>query len=134
MIVRLTGFQRLSADLPATLPDAVRDEITAAFGDQGVVGVSTASAPPPGTAPAYALGGTIRRDGNQIRVITRLTNERSGATLWSSSSDYSADQLARVPRKIAIAAALMSRCGLSALPPIASRCPIRLSPITCNIA
>jgi tetratricopeptide (TPR) repeat protein len=112
MIVRLTGFQRLSADLPATLPDAVRDEITAAFGDQGVVGVSTASAPPPGTAPAYALGGTIRRDGNQIRVITRLTNERSGATLWSSSSDYSADQLARVPRKIAIAAALMSRCGL----------------------
>ena len=79
MIVRLTGFQRLSADLPATLPDAVRDEITAAFGDQGVVGVSTASAPPPGTAPAYALGGTIRRDGNQIRVITRLTNERSGA-------------------------------------------------------
>jgi len=112
MMVRLTGFQRLSADLPATLPDAVRDEITAAFGDQGVVGVSTASAPPPGTAPAYALGGTIRRDGDQIRVITRLTNERTGGTLWSSSSDYSADQLARVPRKIAVAAALMSRCGL----------------------
>ena len=112
MVVRLTGFQRLSTDLPASLPDAVRDEITAAFGDQGVVGVSTASAPPPGTAPAYALGGTIRRDGNQIRVITRLTNERSGATLWSSSSDYPVDQLARVPRKTAIAAALMSRCGL----------------------
>jgi len=112
MVVRLTGFQRLSTDLPPTLPDAVRDEITAAFGDQGVVGVSTASAPAPGPAPAYALGGTIRRDGNQIRVIARLTNERSGATLWSSSSDYAADQLARVPRRIAVTAALMSRCGL----------------------
>ena len=112
MMVRLTGFQRLSADLPATMPDAVRDEITAAFGDQGVVGVSTASGPPAGTAPAYALGGTIRRNGNQIRVITRLTNERSGATLWSSSSNYAADQVARIPRKIAIQSALMSRCGL----------------------
>ena len=112
MMVRLTGFQPLSTDLPAGLPDAVRDEITSAFGDQGTVGVSTASAPPPGTAPAYALGGTIRRDGNQIRVITRLTNERSGATLWSSSADYDAAQLSHLPRRIAIDAALMSRCGL----------------------
>ena len=112
MMVRLTGFQRLSTDLPATLPDAVRDEITAAFGDQGVVGVSTASAPPPGTAPAYALGGTIRRDGDQIRVITRLTNERSGATLWSNSTNYEVEQLSRVPRRIAIDTALMTRCGL----------------------
>ena len=112
MMVRLTGFQRLSNDLPETLPDAVRDEITAAFGDQGTVGVSTAAAPPAGPAPAYALGGTIRRDGDQIRVITRLTNERSGATLWSSSSNYGVDQLERVPRKIAVQSALMSRCGL----------------------
>lgn len=112
MTVRLTGFQRLSTDLPASLPYAIRDEITAAFGDQGVVGVSTASAPPAGTAPAYALGGTIRRDGNKIRVITKLTNERSGATLWSSSTDFDAAQLSRVPRRIAIDAALMSRCGL----------------------
>ena len=114
MMVRLTGFQRLSPDLPADLPDAVRDEITAAFGDQGMVGVSTAPAPEPGSAPAYALGGTIRRDGNQIRVITRLTNERSGATLWSGSSDYGAAQLPHVPRGIAVDAAKMARCGLFA--------------------
>ena len=114
MMVRLTGFQRLSTDLPATIPDAVRDEITAAFGDQGDVGVSTASAPDPGPAPAYALGGTIRRDGGQIRVITRLTNERSGATLWSSSSNYDAAELSHVPRRIAVDAAKMTRCGLFA--------------------
>jgi tetratricopeptide (TPR) repeat protein len=112
MIVRLSGFQRLSSDLPETLPDTVRDEITAAFGDQGVVGVSTASAPPAGKAPAYALGGTIRRDGDQIRVITRLMNERSGTTLWSNSTNYEAAQLSRVPRRIAIQSALMARCGL----------------------
>ena len=114
MLVRLSGFQSLSADLPANMPDAVRDEIIAAFGDQGVVGASTASAPPPGPAPAYALGGTIRREGDQIRVITRLTNERSGATLWSSSTNYAADQVPRVPRRIAVDAARMSRCGLFA--------------------
>ena len=112
MIVRLTGFQRLSTNLPPSLPDTVRDEIAAAFGDQGVVGVSTATAPSAGVAPAYALGGTVRREGDIIRVITRLTNERSGATLWSSSNDYQAKELARVPRRIAIQSALMARCGL----------------------
>lgn len=112
MMVRLTGFQTLSADLPATMPDAVREEIIAAFGDQGVVGVTTAPAPPRGSAPAYALGGTIRRDGSQIRVITRLTDERSGATLWSDSLNYNADQLPRVPRRIAVDAGNMVRCGL----------------------
>ena len=114
MMVRLTGYQRLSPDLPATMPDAVRDEIIAAFGDQGMVGVSTASAPAPGPAPAYALGGTIRRDGDQIRVITHLTNERSGATLWSSSNNYAVDQVSHVPRRIAVGAAKMARCGLFA--------------------
>jgi len=112
MMVRLAGFQRLSPDLPATMPESVRDEVTAAFGDQGVVGVSTASVPAPGPAPAYALGGTIRRDGDKIRVISRLMNERSGATLWSSSLDYDGGQLQRVPRRIAIESALMTRCGL----------------------
>ena len=112
MMVRLSGFQRQSVDLPATLPDTMRDEIIAAFGDQGVVGVSTALAPPPGNAPAYALGGAIRRDGSHIRVIARLSNERSGATLWSTSSDYEPEQLARIPRRTAVDAGNLVRCGL----------------------
>ena len=114
MMVRFTGYQRLSPDLPSTMPDTIRDEIIAAFGDQGTVGVSTASAPAPGPAPAYALGGTIRRDGDQIRVITHLVNERSGATLWSSSRNYAANQVSHVPRRIAVGAAKMARCGLFA--------------------
>jgi tetratricopeptide (TPR) repeat protein len=115
MTVRLSGFQVLSPDLSPTMPDAVRDEIITAFGDQGVVGVSTAPAPSPGPSPAYALGGTIRRDGAQIRVISRLTNERSGATLWSTSADYDAEQASRVPRRIAVDAGNTVHCGLFGL-------------------
>jgi tetratricopeptide (TPR) repeat protein len=113
MTVRLAGFQPLSADLPETMRDAVGAELTAAFNADGVIGVSTASAPPPGSAPAYALGGTIHRVGDAIRVITRFTNERSGAILWSDSIDYAADQVAKIPRKIAVDAGIVIRCGLS---------------------
>jgi hypothetical protein len=112
MMVRLTTFQRLSPDLPQGMPDAIRDEIIAAFNEDGVVGVSTAGEPPPGSAPAYALGATIRREGDKIRVITHLTNERSGASLWSDSFDFEADQLSRVPRQIAIQAGNVLHCGL----------------------
>jgi tetratricopeptide (TPR) repeat protein len=114
MMVRLTGFSSLSGDLPAGTPGAMRDEIIAAFNDDGVVGVSTAAAPPLGDAPAYALGGTIRRDGDKIKVNVLLTNERSGATLWSNIFSYDSDQLSRVPRHIAVDAGGMVRCGLFA--------------------
>ncbi|QDZ07006.1 TIR domain-containing protein [Sphingomonas panacisoli] len=112
MTVRLSGFKLLSTDLPPTLRDTVDAEITAAFNADGVVGVSTASAPATGTAPAYALGGTIQRDGNAIRVITRLTNERSGETLWTDNFNYDGNEVARVPRHIAVDAGNVVRCGL----------------------
>lgn len=112
MTVRLTTFQRLSEDLPATMPDAVRNEIIEAFNEAGDVGVSTASVPPPGAAPAYALSGTIRRDGDGIRAITRLSNERSGVTLWSGSLAFDGNQPSRVPRQIAVHAGNVIRCGL----------------------
>ena len=112
MTVRLAGFRLLSTDLPPTLRDAVDAEIAAAFNADGVVGVSTASAPADGSAPAYALGGTIQRDGNAVRVITRLTNERSGTTLWSGNFDYDGNEVARVPRHIAVDAGNVVRCGL----------------------
>lgn len=112
MIVRLAGFKLLSAGLPTTMHEAVGAEITAAFNADGVIGVSTASAPASGRAPAYALGGTIYRVGDSIRVITRFTNERSGAILWSDSIDYAADQASKIPRKIAIDAGIVIRCGL----------------------
>lgn len=112
MMVRLTGFERLSRDLPASMPDAIRGEIIAAFNNDGVVGVSTAAAPPKGDAPAYTLGGTVRRDGDRIRVIVRLANERSGNTLWSNSFGYDANKADRIPRRISVDAGNLVRCGL----------------------
>lgn len=112
MEVRLGGFQLLSADLPATMRDAIGTEIIAAFNKDGVVGVSTAAAPPPGSAPAFALGGTVQRDGATIRVITRLTNERSGATIWSDTFNYDATEQSAVPRHVAVDAGNVVRCGL----------------------
>ena len=112
MQVRLTGFQGLSPDLSASMPDAIRDEIIAAFSDDGVIGVSTASAPPAGNIPSYALGGTVRTDGDKVRVITKLTNERSGATLWSNDYTYDRKLVSRVPRFVAVEAGSIVRCGL----------------------
>ena len=107
MTVRLSGFQLLSADLPATIRD-VDAEIAAAFNADGVVGVSTAPAPAPGAAPAYALGGTIQRDGDTIRVITRLINERSGATLWTDTFNYDGNEVSKVPRHSPLTPAMSS--------------------------
>lgn len=112
MTVRLAGFELLSEDLPATLRAALDAEIAAAFNADGVVGVSTASGPAAGSAPAYALGGTIQRDGASVRVITRLTDERSGTTLWTDKFDYARDEIDKVPRHIAVDAGNVVRCGL----------------------
>ena len=112
MTVRLSGFRLLSSDLPATLGEAVDAEVTAAFSIDGVVGVSGASPRTPDAAPAYTLGGTIQRDGAAIRVITRLINERSGEILWSNTSNYDGKEAARVPRRIAVDAGNVVRCGL----------------------
>jgi tetratricopeptide (TPR) repeat protein len=112
MAVRLAGFQLLSPDLPATRPDSVNAEIAAAFNADGVVGVSTASTVASGLAPAYALGGTIQRQGDTIRVITRVTNEHSGATLWTDNFNYDGSEASRVPRHIAVDAGNVVRCGL----------------------
>ena len=112
MTVRLAGFQLLSPDLPATIRQTADAEIVAAFNADGVVGVSTASTPAPGAAPAYALGGTIQRNGQTIRVITRLANERSGTTLWSGNFNYDGNEVSTVPRRIAVDAGNVVRCGL----------------------
>jgi tetratricopeptide (TPR) repeat protein len=110
--VRLVSFQRLSSDLPETMPDAMRAEITAAFGDDGVITVSSAAQAPKDAAPAYALGGTMGRDGGKLEVIARLTNERTGTTMWSKSYEYEIAQASKAPRRVAINASTIIRCGL----------------------
>ena len=112
MQVRLASFERLSPDLPATIPAAVRDELVSAFAQDGTITVSTASAPPAGSAPAFAISGTLRHDGDKVRAIARLTDERSGATIWSGNFDFPAKSIDKVPRWFAVNAAAVAKCGL----------------------
>ncbi|TPG46454.1 TIR domain-containing protein [Sphingomonas glacialis] len=112
LAVRLTGFERLTPDIPAGTDAALRDELTAALADEGVVKVSNAGAPVPGDSPALGLSGTMRRDDAQVRVVLRLFNERSGANLWSQSYAYDAGALSRMPRLVAANAGSVLRCGL----------------------
>ncbi len=110
--VRLGDFQRLSPDLPAGLPQAMRDEISAAFAKDGTIGVSTAPTPPPGSKPAYVLNATVRKDADKLRVVARLANDHSGTMLWSYSFDYPTATLGLVARKLAIDTGSLMRCGL----------------------
>ena len=113
MMVHLSRYRPLSKSVPATLPESINAEIVAAFNADGVIEVAAASTPAFEKARAYSLDGTIYRDGDSIRVITRLTNERSGAVLWSDSVNYPADQASKVPHKIAVDVGTVVRCGLS---------------------
>jgi hypothetical protein len=114
MEVRLTGFQRLSPDIPEGMPEAIRDEIISTFQDDGLIGISTAKAPRPGDAPAYSLGGTIRREGDKTRVIVTVANERTGTTLWSETFPYGADEVAHLPRVFALTVGNIVRTSLFA--------------------
>ncbi|VWX48035.1 hypothetical protein [Novosphingobium sp. 9U] len=67
----------------------------------------------PSATPAYSLGGVIYKNSNSIRVVSQLTNDRSGVVLWSDSANYPASQISRVPHKVAIDVAVVIRCGLS---------------------
>lgn len=110
--VRLTDFQRLSPNLPATISDTLREELISAFGEDSIVRASTAPTPPPGHDPAYALSGTIREEAGRVKVIFRLSNERTGTTLWTNSFEDPAAELDKIPRQVAVDTSLTLRCGL----------------------
>jgi tetratricopeptide (TPR) repeat protein len=114
MQVRLAGFQNLSADLPGAFPAALRDEMISSFAKAqgGQVAISTAPAPPGGTGPAYAFGGTMRRDGDNIRAVARVTDERTGAVLWSDEFTYPGKTLDKVPRWFAVDTSSVIGCAL----------------------
>ncbi len=113
MAVHLADFRLLSDDLPATMRQSINAEIIAAFKVDGVIGVLDSADPDGRQRPFISLDGTIYRVGDSIRVISRLTNARTAAVLWSDSVDYAADQVSKIPHKIAVDVGTVVRCGLS---------------------
>jgi len=71
---------------------------------------------------AYVLDGSVRRDGNLIRVSASLVDARTGFKTWSETYDRKLDDIFAVQQGIAaaVAEALQVQLGGHALPRIAS--------------
>lgn len=114
--LRIGSFHNLAPDVPASFVDSVREEMISSFGQSGQAGgeviVSTASAPPAGTGPAYEIDGTVGRGGDNLKIIARLTNDRTGSTLWSDDFSYPAGALENVPRWFAVDTSIMISCAV----------------------
>lgn len=71
---------------------------------------------------AYVLDGSVRRDGNLVRVSASLVDARTGFKTWSETYDRKLDDIFAVQQGIAaaVAQALQVQLGAQALPRAAS--------------
>jgi tetratricopeptide (TPR) repeat protein len=111
--VRLAPFTNLSPGIPQSVPHVLREEMLAAFGTDGLI-TATASDDKSGEQPtAYALAGSVRQVGDELRFTMHLTDEGSGDTLWTQMLKRPASSVDVAPRQVAIAASQILRCGLT---------------------
>ena len=118
----------LSGDSNAYLANGITDELTSAL--SRVTGFRVASrtaaqaAQAKGAGPqeiggelnvAYLLEGTVQRQGNQLRITTRLVNVNDGFTTWSAVYDRQATDLFKVQDQVARAVvdALSAELGVA---------------------
>ena len=109
--VALGQFQVVSPDLDKAMSRAMHDEIMAAFGAENAVAVTAAAGLTGGRAAPFVLDGSIRKEGDALRLTVTLNDARSGTALWTRAFDRAAaDSLAT--RQVAVAASQVVRCGL----------------------
>lgn len=117
------GDQDSSRDIAAGLSDELITELSLVPGLQVIARESTALAAAgqagvPGLVPrlgiSHALEGSLRQSGEQLRVHMRLTEARSGKTLWAQDYDRPAKDVLGLQRDIArsVATALALKLGL----------------------
>ncbi len=110
--VRLGSFAAISAQVPKGLPEALHQELMAAFSIENAVTVVTSAATSgAGTSP-FLIDGSIREADDLLRFTMNFKNDRSGVVLWSQTFDTPliAEQLA--PRQVAMSASQIVRCAL----------------------
>jgi len=112
MTVRLGGYRAISPGIPREMIEALRDETLAAFNDGAQVAI--VSRPQAGRS-GYVLSGTVRRIGDSLRMFASLQDERSGAVLWSKTTNYNPADRVHAPRWQATDTAVIVRCGLSGI-------------------
>jgi tetratricopeptide (TPR) repeat protein len=111
--VRLAAFTSLSPDVPASMPHVLREEILAAFGTDGLITATAADDESSDEPAAYALTGSVRKVGDELRFTMHLADEASGDTLWTQMLKRSAASVDVAPRQIAVAVSQIIRCGLT---------------------
>lgn len=110
--VRLAAFTSLSPSVPVSLPHALREEILAAFGADGLITATVADDASSAERAAYALAGSVREVGDELRFTMHLTDESSGDTLWTQMLRRPASSVDVAPRQVAVAVSQIVRCGL----------------------
>jgi tetratricopeptide (TPR) repeat protein len=111
--VRLAAFTSLSPSVPASMPHVLREEILAAFGTDGLITATAGDDKSSGEPAAYALAGSVRMVGDELRFTMHLTDEESGDTLWTQMLKRKAWSADVAPRQIAVAVSQIIRCGLT---------------------
>lgn len=111
--VRLAAFTSLSSNVPASVPHVLREEILAAFGTDALITATAGDDKSAGNPAAYALAGSVRQVGDELRFTMHLTDESSGDTLWTQMLKRSASSVDVAPRQIAVAVSQIVRCGLT---------------------
>jgi serine/threonine protein kinase/tetratricopeptide (TPR) repeat protein len=118
----------LSGDSNAYLANGITDELTSALsrvnGFRIASRTAAQAAQSKGAGPqeigtelnvAYLLEGTVQRQGNQLRITTRLVNASDGFTTWSAVYDRQATDLFKVQDQVARAVvdALSTELGVA---------------------
>ncbi len=102
----------ISPEVPQELPEALREELIAAFDMNDAVTLLTSAGVGEPKTYHYRLGGSIRQSEGHPRFVMRLTGERSGAILWSGAYDYPSAMAPRAVRDVASKTSQIVRCGL----------------------
>lgn len=109
--VRLADFSAVSPDVPRSVPQALRDELLAALATDAKIVASDENS---GTRakPGFLIAASVRRLENSLSFTIRLSNERSGSTIWTAALERPASIMDIASRQVAVRASSVLRCAL----------------------
>lgn len=97
----LTGWRRyddvthaIAQDVAIALAGDRSLDVSLADGCHG----ATLRSPSSLSETAYAISGTVRSDGERVRIVVHLTNQGTGSLLWSGRFEVSAEAISRQDR------------------------------------
>ncbi len=110
--VRLGGFAIISPDVPRGLPEALHQELMAAFSIENAVTVVMSGDTRAARASPFLIDGSVREIDQLLRFTMNFKNERSGILLWSQTFDTPRVAELLAPRQVAVSASQIVRCAL----------------------